>query len=109
MDSVNHPSHYNQKADELTQLVRGALLDGSDVDVVNMECFEAMVNMLPNVEQIRGYLRGNSFKYRWRYQGKAGVVDLRKAAWYEKKLLQLEEVIAGYLEGKAKGELKRAA
>lgn len=92
MDAVNNPTHYKRPADELLVHVRGALLEG-DVDVVNMECFEAMVNHLSNVDQIRGYLRGNSFKYRWRYQDKAGLQDLQKAKWYEKKLEKLEMAI----------------
>lgn len=95
MDAVNHPTHYKRKADPLLAAVRGALLE-DDVDCVNIECFEAMINQLNTPDQIRGYLRGNSFKYRWRYTDKAGVQDLKKAAWYEKKLLKLEEAISNY-------------
>lgn len=96
MDAVNHPSHYQRKLDPLLAHVRGALLD--DVDYINMECFDAMVNMLESVDEIRGYLRGNSFKYRWRYRGKAGVQDLKKARWYERKLEKLEESIIEYFK-----------
>jgi hypothetical protein len=71
-------------------LVRGALVE--DVDGINIECFEAMVSMM-TIEELRGYLRGNSFKYRWRYQKKAGIQDLEKAEWYEKKLLKLERTV----------------
>ncbi|KXK67282.1 hypothetical protein BC89_33045 [Pseudomonas monteilii] len=74
--------------------VRGALVE--DVDTINIECFEAMVSML-TIEELRGYLRGNSFKYRWRYQKKAGIQDLEKAEWYEKKLLRLERAVREYL------------
>lgn len=100
MDAVNHPSHYKRKADPLLLHVRGALLE--DVDGIELECFEAMVNMLPTVDQIRGYLRGNSFKYRWRYPDKAGLQDLRKARWYEKKLEKLEEAISEFYMTDAK-------
>jgi len=99
MDAVNHPSHYQRNADPLLVHVRDALLD--DVDYVNMECFDAMVNMLPSVEQIRGYLRGNSFKYRWRYPDKAGLQDLKKARWYERKLEKLEEAISEFYHREA--------
>lgn len=99
MDAVNHPSHYKGTVDELTGLVRDALLDG-DVDIINIECFEALVSML-SIEEIRGYLRGNSFKYRWRYQKKAGVQDLEKASWYERKLLKMEKTIKEYFKEKS--------
>lgn len=99
MDAVNHPSHYKRECDPLTGRVRDALLDGGDIDPINIECFEAMVNMM-TVEEMRGYLRGNSFKYRWRYQHKAGVQDLKKARWYERKLEKLEEAIVIYYETK---------
>lgn len=68
-DPVNSPSHYNTGG---------------------IECFDAMSAMLTREEMI-GYLRGNSFKYRWRFRHKGGAEDLRKAEWYEKKLLDLIE------------------
>lgn len=68
-DPVNSPSHYNTGG---------------------IECFDAMAAMLTREEMI-GYLRGNSFKYRWRFRRKGGAEDLRKAEWYEKKLLDLIE------------------
>jgi len=94
MDAVNHPYHYQRRLDPLLANVRSALLD--DVDYINMECFDAMVNMLESVEEIRGYLRGNSFKYRWRYRGKNGVQDLHKARWYERKLEKLEAAVSAF-------------
>lgn len=98
MDAVNHPSHYKRDADPLTLAVRAAITDNGDIDPLNLECFEALVSML-TVEEIRGYLRGNSFKYRWRFIDKNGTEDLRKAMWYEKKLLLLEETVRNYVEG----------
>ena len=55
----------------------------------SIECIEAMESMLSKEEFI-GFLRGNSFKYRWRYQHKDNPIkDLFKAEWYEKRLLTL--------------------
>ena len=70
-DDVNNPTHY---ADQ------GAV-----------ECIDAMESMLSREEFI-GFLRGNSFKYRWRCRSKDNAVkDLRKAQWYENKLLSIME------------------
>lgn len=66
-DAVNHPSHYTTGG---------------------IECFDAMASMLTR-EELIGYLRGNSFKYRWRFRHKNGAEDLRKAEWYEKRLLDI--------------------
>ncbi len=68
-DDVSKPAHYN---------------NGS------MECIDAIRGMLSHEEYI-GYLRGNSLKYRWRfrYKGKP-IEDLRKARWYEERLLNYE-------------------
>ena len=57
----------------------------------NIECIDAMQAMLSEEEFI-GFLRGNSFKYRWRMRDKRQPVqDLRKAQWYEKKLKDIFE------------------
>ncbi len=96
MDTVNHPGHYKKDASLLDITIRAAFIDNGDIDPLNLECFEAMISML-TIDEIRGYLRGNSFKYRWRYTHKNGVEDLKKAAWYEKRLLRLEEVVSNYL------------
>ena len=65
-DVVNRPEHYNNGG---------------------MECIEAIQGMLTHDEYI-GYLRGNALKYLWRfrYKGKP-VEDLRKARWYEERLI----------------------
>ena len=96
MDTVNHPSHYKKDATLLETTIRAALTNNGDIDPLNLECIEAMVSML-TIDEIRGYLRGNSFKYRWRYRHKNGIQDLKKAKWYEKKLLRFEEVLSNYL------------
>ena len=68
-DLVNGPQHYNNGG---------------------IECIDAMEAMLSEKEFI-GYMRGNSFKYRWRYTYKDGEQDLKKARWYEDKLLKVYE------------------
>lgn len=67
-DSVNNPSHYASGA---------------------IECIDAMESMLSRDEFI-GYLRGNIFKYQWRYKHKNGLEDLKKAEWYQRKLIEVE-------------------
>ena len=68
-EEVNSPAHYAQQGD--------------------IECIDAMESMLTR-EEIIGYLRGNSFKYRWRCRSKGNAVkDLRKAQWYENRLLSI--------------------
>ena len=66
-DNVNRPEHYNNGG---------------------MECIEAIQGMLTHDEYI-GYLRGNALKYNWRcrYKGKP-IEDLRKARWYEERLIR---------------------
>ncbi len=68
-DPVNHPSHYASGG---------------------IECITAMeASMSP--EEFQGYLRGNIFKYCWRFRDKNGVQDLQKARWYIDKLVQCLE------------------
>ena len=98
MDTVNLPRHYKKEALPIELTIRAALTDNGDIDPLNLECFEAMLSML-SVEEMRGYLRGNTFKYRWRYTHKNGIEDLKKAEWYDKKLLRLEEVWMKYMNG----------
>jgi len=38
--------------------------------------------------EFKGYLKGNIFKYVWRYEYKNGVEDLRKAKWYLERLIE---------------------
>ena len=95
-DVVNSPSHYKRKSDDVLRAVRAALI--GDVDGQDIECIEAMLSHFSSVDQIRGYLRGNSFKYRWRYEDKEPIRSLKSAAWYEAKLLKLEETVREYSE-----------
>jgi hypothetical protein len=66
-DLVNSPIHYNKGG---------------------IECIDGIQAMLTKEEFI-GYLRGNSLKYRWRFPYKNGIEDLKKADWYENKLLEV--------------------
>ena len=68
-DKVNHPEHYNQGT---------------------IECIDAIEAMLSQ-EEFVGYQRGNSLKNRWRFSYKNGIEDLRKAEWYERRLLKILE------------------
>jgi len=41
-----------------------------------------------SADEYKGFLRGNIFKYQWRYRMKNGLEDLRKAQWYLDRLLE---------------------
>ena len=66
-DVVNSPSHYNYG---------------------KIECIEAIEeSMTP--ESFKGYLKGNTMKYLWRYERKGkGKEDLKKAQWYLNRLIE---------------------
>ena len=67
VDVVNNPQHYNTG---------------------NIECIEAIQESM-SPEAFKGYLKGNTMKYLWRYdyKGKASE-DLQKAGWYLNKLIK---------------------
>ena len=67
-DNVNSPSHYKTG---------------------KIECIVAMEDML-SPEEFIGYLRGNIFKYTYRYKDKNGIEDLKKSQWYLNKLIEKE-------------------
>jgi len=67
-DNVNKPEHYQG----------------------DIECIDAIEAAMSHEEFI-GYLRGNIFKYNWRYRNKNGIEDLRKAEWYLRKLIEKTE------------------
>jgi len=65
-DPVHKPEHYNTGG---------------------LECIDAIKGMLTHDEYI-GYLRGNALKYMWRFRyKKKPIEDLRKARWYEERLI----------------------
>ena len=67
-DVVNSPIHYNQAGIECIDAIEAALGDGFEY-----------------------YLQGNVMKYLWRYRYKNGVEDLKKAEWYQSKLIEMKE------------------
>jgi hypothetical protein len=70
-DMVNEPSHYKTG---------------------KIECIDAMEAML-TPEEFIGYLRGNAFKYLWRYQHKGKAYeDLQKAQWYLNRLVMIHNL-----------------
>ena len=68
LDLVNQPPHYNKSSIECIHAIEAATEDGYEY-----------------------YLQGNIIKYLWRYRYKNGVEDLKKAEWYENKLLAVLE------------------
>lgn len=68
-DNVEHPSHYT---------------GGS------IECIDAMAET-QGVEAVKNFCICNAFKYLWRHDKKNGVEDVKKAAWYLNKFIELEE------------------
>jgi hypothetical protein len=66
-DEVNRPEHYNTG---------------------KVECIEAIKASM-SAEEFKGYLKGNTLKYLWRYNYKGKPKqDLQKAQWYLNKLIE---------------------
>jgi len=85
----NEFTDYNWWKNKSSYEIREELVNGPQhYNSGGIECIDAIEAMLSKGEFI-GYLRGNSFKYRWRYTYKDGVQDLMKARWYEDKLLEV--------------------
>lgn len=68
-DVVNHPSHYTSGAHE---------------------CIDVMEAMF-GTEAVISFCKCNIFKYRFRADKKNGEEDIKKAEWYESKLMELEK------------------
>ena len=66
-DVVNKPPHYNQTGVECIDAIQAATGDGFEY-----------------------YLQGNIIKYLWRYRYKTGIEDLKKAQWYQTKLIKIK-------------------
>jgi hypothetical protein len=68
VETVEHPQHYNQG---------------------NIECIDAMLAAFGPAEVI-SFCKLNAFKYIWRAEDKLNTLeDLKKAAWYINKTLEL--------------------
>ena len=68
-DPVNSPAHYNQG---------------------RVQCIDAIEASMTR-DEFLGFLKGNVTKYVWRYSGKGGLQDLRKANWYLDRLIKSHE------------------
>ena len=66
VDNVNHPNHYQGKN----------------------ECIDVMVAMFGK-EAVKHFCMCNAYKYRFRADKKNGTEDIKKAEWYESKLIEL--------------------
>lgn len=75
-DPVNHPSHY----------CKG-----------KYESIEVMTEVF-GVEAVKSFALLNAFKYIWRADKKNGIEDIRKAAWYLRKYMELAEEEQNYHE-----------
>ena len=68
-DPVNHPEHYTK---------------------TSIECIDAMVET-QGVDAVQMFCVCNAFKYLWRHSRKNGAEDIRKAAWYLNKAIELDD------------------
>ena len=68
-DTVNNPRHYSTG---------------------KFECIEVMEEAL-GTEAVKGFCLCNAFKYIYRCRNKNGIEDIKKADWYLKKLIEIEE------------------
>lgn len=68
-DNVNHPSHY---------------------ETGKFECIDVMLET-QGIEAVKNFCICNAFKYLYRHCGKNGLEDVKKAGWYIRKYIELEE------------------
>lgn len=68
-DTVNNPAHYAS---------------------TSVECIDIMIET-QGMEAVRDFCLCNAFKYLWRHNIKNGNEDVKKAAWYLNKYLELTE------------------
>lgn len=68
-DNVNHPSHY---------------------ETGKFECIEVMMET-QGKEAVESFCVCNAFKYLYRHKNKNELEDIKKAVWYLKKFIELEE------------------
>ena len=68
METVNHPAHY----------------------AGTVECIDIMIDT-QGIDATKGFCICNALKYIWRHREKNGIEDIRKAAWYLNKYIELCE------------------
>ena len=71
-EKVNHPLHYNKPG--------------------RKECIEEMIEKYGLIEVII-FCKLNAYQYLYRYEDKNGVEDVKKAAWYLIKMMELWQKI----------------
>lgn len=69
IDSINHPGHY---------------------ETGKFECIDVMLKT-QGTEAVKNFCICNAFKYLYRHKRKSGIEDIKKADWYLKKYIELEE------------------
>lgn len=69
IDSINHPGHYESG---------------------KFECIDVMLET-QGPEAVKSFCICNAFKYLYRHKRKNGIEDIKKADWYLKKYIELEE------------------
>ena len=67
IDMVNGPPHYNKG---------------------KVECIDAIESATSDLTGIEAVETANAIKYLWRWKGKNGVEDLKKARWYISNLIE---------------------
>lgn len=67
-DFINHPSHYTSG---------------------KVECIDAIESAVTDLQGIEAVCTANVIKYMWRWKQKNGIEDLKKAEWYLKKLIAI--------------------
>jgi len=65
-ECVQSPSHYTKGPVEAVEVIKAALTQ----------------------EEFEGYLKGSVLKYYIRHQYKGGNIDLKKALWFQKRLVE---------------------
>ena len=53
----------------------------------NIECIEAIEEVVKDLVGMEAMCTGNAIKYLWRWKHKNGVEDLKKAKWYIERLI----------------------
>lgn len=86
VDKEEHMSDMNKLADDYNNVTRPYHYTQGDI-----ECIDAIKASMTD-EEFKGFLKGNSLKYLWRYENKNNPVeDLKKAKWYLDKLISIVE------------------
>jgi hypothetical protein len=84
----NEPNHHPRFSEEAMLQSYDPVDKPEHYNTGGLECIDAIRGMLTHDEYI-GYLRGNAMKYMWRFRyKKKPIEDLRKARWYEERLMQ---------------------